>query len=311
MIDINKLSKAIGSDESIIGVSGGADSMFLLSMIASNRDKFACNFKVLHVNHQINSESSKWATLVSDYCAKINMSCEVVNIDVSKWGNNTEQAARRGRYDAFSKQPAKNIILGHHADDQVETFFLKIFRGSGPKGLRCMSYDSPCWFDTSKKVIRPLLDMTKIQLEEYVIEHDIPFVVDPSNTDTSYDRNWIRNCLLPFILDRIAIADINIRKVAYIQDEAYSLMTDLAKIDFVNIKLSENELDWRKLKMLSLSRVKNLIMHICTEHNLVDVSIHHVEAFSKGLLAANEDSRNELRLSNFRMHKCGKKIIID
>ena len=311
MLDIKKLSDVLGTGKSIIGVSGGADSMSLLYIIASNLDKFACSFKVLHVNHCINPESGVWANLVENYCKLLKMPCEIVEVDISLWGNNLEQAARKSRYDAFSKQDCKNIILAHHGDDQVETFFLKLFRGSGPKGLRCMKYSSTCWFDERKQVIRPLLDFTKSQLVEYTLAHNIPYITDPSNNDSNYDRNWIRNNLAPFIQERNEIADINIRKVIAIQDEAYDLMTDLAKIDFENVKITNSELDWRKVRSLSLPRIKNLVMFICAKRNLVDVSIHHVETFSKSLIFASDDSKNELRLKGFHIYKIGRRLIIN
>jgi len=299
------------SQRVLIGVSGGADSMALLHMIHQERDNLAKDFKVLHVDHQINPNSAAWAKLVEDYCASIDMPCEVVTVDVSMWGNNLEQAARKSRYDAFSKQDCDTIVLAHHADDQVETFFLKLFRGSGPKGLRCMSPNSPCWFDESKRVVRPLLDMSKSQLVEYVHDNNIPYVTDPSNVDISYDRNWIRQCLVPTIQERNEIADINIRKAAAIQEEAYGLMTDLARIDLDNVKMSNGDLDWKKLRLLSVPRVKNLVMFVCAENNIIDVSIHHVEAFARGLINADYDSKNELRLRDFHMYKRGRRVIID
>lgn len=311
MINVNRLVETLQTEDSLIGVSGGVDSMCLLHQIHVNRQKFACNFKVLHVNHHINVESNTWANLVRDYCESIDMPCEVVDVDITQWGNNLEQAARRSRYDAFAKQPFKNVVLAHHSNDQIETFFLKLFRGAGPKGLRCMTETSPCWFEMSKIVVRPLLECSKIELEEYVIKHDIPYVTDPSNADNAYNRNWIRNCLMPTIQARDEIADINILKVVRIQNEAYELMNDLAQLDLTSVTLPNGDLDWSKLKTFSSRRIKNLIMFICTRYNLVDVSIHNVETFSRGLIAADEDSKNELRLRNFRMYKIGKRIVID
>jgi tRNA(Ile)-lysidine synthase len=311
MLDVKWLVAQLKSDNALIGVSGGADSMALLHMIASDRNKFSCNFKVLHVDHQINPESSMWSKTVEDYCISLDMPCEVVKVDITKWGNNQEQAARRSRYDAFSKQNFKNVILAHHADDQVETFFLKLFRGSGPKGLRCMIPVSPCWFDDSKIVIRPLLEFSKFQLEDYVEKHNIPHVIDPSNIDTSFDRNWIRHELMPFIQARNEIVDINVRKVASIQNESYNLMSDLARIDFKATALSNDTLDWKKVKELSISRIKNLVMFICAENNVIDLSIHHVESFAKGLVDADSESKNELRMKNFHISKVGKRIVIN
>ena len=303
----------VDSKRALIGVSGGADSMALLHMIQTQRKfgNLSCEFKVLHVNHHISTESNTWAKLVSDYCDSIDMPCEVVDVDITQWGNNLEQAARRSRYDAFAKQDCDTIGLAHHSNDQIETFFLKLFRGAGPKGLRCMTESSPCWFDMSKQVIRPLLNHSKIQLEEYVAQHGVPFVTDPSNADNAYNRNWIRNCLMPTIQARDEIADINILKVVRIQSEAYELMNDLAEMDLAAVSLGGGDLDWSMLKTYSHRRIKNLIMYICTQYNLMDVSIHNVETFSRGLTVADEDSRNELRLKNFRMYKVGKRIVID
>jgi len=306
---INHLLK--DSKKVLIGTSGGSDSMALTHQIHQYRNNLSCEFKVLHVNHHINTESNTWAKLVEDYCKSIDMPCEVVEVDITQWGNNLEQAARRSRYDAFSKQNIDTIMLAHHENDQIETFFLKLFRGAGPKGLRCMSETSPCWFDLSKVVIRPLLNCSKTQLEEYVIKHNIPFITDPSNVDNTYNRNWIRNCLMPTIQERDEIADINILKVVRIQNEAYELMNDLATLDLESVSMVNGDLNWSRLKTFSSRRIKNLIMFICTQYNLVDVSIHNVETFSKGLLVADEDSRNELRLRNFRMYKIGKRIVID
>lgn len=299
------------SKKILIAVSGGADSMALLHMIVRNREKFNKDFKVLHIDHRLNPQSSTWAKLVKDYCDKHDMPCDIEEVDVSAWGNNVEQAARKARYSAFSKQDCDTILLAHHANDQLETFFLKLFRGSGVKGLRCMAESSPAWFDRSVRMIRPLLDMTRHDIERYVEENNVPFVTDPSNADVRYDRNWIRNKLIPMIQRRNEIADITIMKSISIQAETYELMTDLARIDLEKCKVSDTELDWRKMRSLSLPRLKNLIMHVCNEHNLIDVSTNHVEQFASGILNADEDSRNELRLRYFRMYKIGKRIIID
>lgn len=312
LIKPEKLAEILSkSDRAIIGVSGGADSMALLHVILQNRKKNNKDFKVLHINHNLHPDSGKWAQFVKDYCFKNNMPCEIANVDVSDWGNNLEQAARKARYNAFSTQNRDTVILAHHANDQLETFFLKLFRGSGVKGLRCMQDSTVSWFDKSIKLVRPLLSVTRYDIMKYIEYHSIPFIEDPSNLDLRFDRNWIRNKLLPFIQDRNEIADINILKSISIQSDTYNLMCDLAKIDLSNCEISKSELDWKKLKTLSLSRLKNLIMFICNDHNLIDVSINHVEQFANGLLTADYDSKNEMRLKNFRMYKHGKRVLIE
>jgi hypothetical protein len=116
---------------------------------------------------------------------------------------------------------------------------------------------------------------------------------------------------MPFIQARNEIVDINVRKVASIQNESYNLMSDLARIDFKATALSNDTLDWKKVKELSISRIKNLVMFICAENNVIDLSIHHVESFAKGLVDADSESKNELRMKNFHISKVGKRIVIN
>lgn len=299
-----------GAGKILIGVSGGADSMALLHVILRNRKKISNDLKVLHVDHQLNPDSKRWVQVVRDYCSINNMPFEAVTVDVASWGNNEEQAARKARYHAFARQDFDTLLLAHHANDQMETFFLKLFRGSGVKGLRCMSRKAPCWFDASKTVMRPLLGARRLDIEEYVRENCIPFVTDPSNSDLRYDRNWIRHELVPILEERNSLADVNILKAAEIQAETYLLMSDLAELDRTACSKPDGNLDWTKVQSLGLARIKNLIMHICASRNLTDVSTHHVEEFSRGLLSANLDSRNELRLRDFKIKKVGKTLVI-
>lgn len=312
LITTEKLCGILSNSKRILlAVSGGADSMALLHVILQNRQKINKDIKVLHIDHGLHPDSASWAIFVSSYCRENEMPCETVSVDVAAYGKNVEQAARKARYAAFLKQGYDTVLLAHHADDQIETFFLKLFRGSGAKGLRCMTTTTPSWFDQSVTLIRPLLDKTRHDINRYVEENKVPFITDPSNNDIKYDRNWIRNRLMPFIQKRNEIADIAVLKSISIQSDAYELMCDLGRIDMDKCMVSDTELDWRKLRDLSVPRLKNLIMHICNENNVIDVSTNHVEKFAIGLKNADEDSRNEMRLKYFRMHKIGKRVRIE
>jgi len=310
LIDEKELVRSLqGKGRLLIGVSGGADSMALLHIILQNRGKLSNEIKVLHVNHQINRESKTWAQLVHDYCTSNQIPVQVVNVDVSVWDNNEEKAARLARYDAFSKQEFDTLLLAHHANDQIETFFLKLFRGSGVKGLRCMAMQSPCWFDQTKLVMRPLLKVKRQQIEEYVEQYQVPYVTDPSNVDRRFDRNWIRHDLVPLIEQRNSKAYDNILHSVEIQTETYELIFELAEIDRQACSTSDGNLDWLKVKSLGLVRIKNLIMHLCAA-NLVDASTRHIEDFAKGLIETDMDGRNEMRLRGFSIRKVGKTLII-
>ena len=312
LVDISHLeSLLVNSSRIIIGVSGGADSMALLHQIVQYRDILNKEFKVLHVDHQISKHSGAWADSVADYCKLNNVACDIVKVDLARYGNNLEQAARNARYAAFTAQDCDTILIAHHANDQVETFFLKMFRGSGPNGLSGMQATSPCWFDTSKIVVRPLLNVFRQDIEQYVADNNIPFVTDPSNSDTAFDRNWIRQCLVPMLQERNEIADINILKVMKIQDETAGLIGDLAEIDIKHCLNNDGSFDWYKIKHMDIARVKNMFIHLCSQRNSVDIKTKQIEMFVTGLINASIDSKTEMSLEKIRVYKRGKRVYLE
>ena len=285
--------------------------MALLHQILQYRDILNKDFKVLHVDHQINPNSGTWANVVADYCKMHNIDCNVIKVDIAGYGNNIEQAARNARYAAFTAQPCDTILLAHHANDQVETFFLKMLRGSGPNGLSGMNAVSPCWFDTSKTVVRPLLNVFRQNIEQYVQDHNLPFVTDPSNNDTGFDRNWVRHCVMPMIQQRNEIADVNILKVMKIQEETAELIADLAEIDAGRCINDDGSYDWHKIKSMNVSRVKNMFIYLCSQRNSVDIKTKQIEMFVTGLVNATLDSKNEMSLEKVRVYKRGKRVYLE
>lgn len=308
--DLNKLAEILKPGrEIVVGVSGGLDSMVLLDILHRNRDFLRKDFKVLHVNHGISADSDAWARFVQEYCDLRGIQFCIERVDISKFGNNLEHAARQARYAAFAKQRADMLILAHHANDQCETFFLKLFRGSGLKGLRCMSMSGPSWIDPDMLLVRPLLDWSKEKIRSYAEEHGVPNIEDISNEDTTFDRNWIRHDLWPLISRRNEIADVNVLRSIALLNESWELTQDLARIDLGNCEFADGTLDWSKLKMLSMPRLKNVILHIIDQVGITGYSVHHIEEFAKSLIHADMDSRNEMRVKEFTMRKIGKKVV--
>jgi tRNA(Ile)-lysidine synthase len=308
--ELRKLATLLGPGERIVvGVSGGIDSMVLVDILHRNRSFLRKDFKVLHVDHHISAESAMWAQFVQDWCDVRGIPCEVVDVDITQHGNNLEHAARQARYGAFAGQQADMIVLAHHANDQCETFFLKLFRGSGLKGLRCMSKSAPSWIDPNVLLVRPLLDWTKDRIKDYAETHGVDNIEDHSNSDTKFDRNWIRHDLWPLISERNEIADINVQRTIGLLNESWELTQDLARMDLARCRNPDNTLNWFTLSELSLPRLKNLILHILDQNSITGFSTHHVEDFARSLPAGDLDSRNELRVKSFVMRKIGKKVV--
>ncbi|MGQ9507837.1 MAG: tRNA lysidine(34) synthetase TilS [Thermodesulfobacteriota bacterium] len=189
-------------DRVIVGVSGGLDSMVLLHLLTSLRQTYDLSLIVAHVNHRIRvNESEREAQFVRREALRLGLPFEYGEFEVKgfqeKEGLSLEDAARRVRFkffnDLLEKYQAHKIALGHHADDQVETLLLRFLRGSGIRGLKGML---PI---REGRVIRPLLDVWKDEIESFARERGISYVIDSSNVKRDYLRNRIRHDLIPLI----------------------------------------------------------------------------------------------------------------
>ncbi len=189
-------------DRLIVGVSAGVDSMVLLHLLNAYREAFNLSLIVAHVNHGLRpEESEKEAELVQKESERLGLSFEYGQFNVKEFqklgGISPQDAARRIRfhffYDLLQKHHAQKIVLGHNADDQVETVLLRLMRGSGLKGLKGML---PA---REGKVVRPLLEVWREEIESFAIEKKIPFLLDSSNLRDDYLRNRIRHALIPLM----------------------------------------------------------------------------------------------------------------
>ncbi len=189
-------------DGLIVGVSGGVDSMVLLHLLNACRVTFDLSLIVAHVNHGFRpEESEREAELVQKESARLRLPFEYGQFNVREFqklgGLSPQDAARRIRfhffYDLLRKHRAQKIALGHHADDQVETILLRLIRGSGLRGLKGIL---PI---RERRVIRPLLEVWREEIESFALEKKIPFLSDSSNSKKDYLRNRIRLALVPFI----------------------------------------------------------------------------------------------------------------
>lgn len=189
-------------DRLIVGVSAGVDSMVLLHLLNAYREAFHVSLIVAHVNHGLRlGESEKEAELVQRESERLGLPFEYGQFNVKEFqklgGLSPQDAARRIRfhffYDLLRKHGAQKIALGHNADDQVETVLLRLIRGSGLQGLKGIL---PI---REEKVIRPLLETWRGEIESFALGEKVPFLVDSSNLKKDYLRNRIRLSLIPLI----------------------------------------------------------------------------------------------------------------
>lgn len=187
-----------------IGVSGGPDSICCLHALKH----LGYELIALHLDHQLRKNSADDAIFVKEICSQMGVVCEVASLDVDDYRKQNhlslEEAARILRYQflfrAAKRANASALVTAHHAGDQVETVLMHIIRGTGLSGLAGMSYVSLLpEFDSELPIVRPLLDVWKEDILIYCQQNDLQYVVDETNQESTYFRNWLRNELIPQI----------------------------------------------------------------------------------------------------------------
>ena len=192
----------------LVAVSGGADSMVLLHALNSLAGKFRWKVSVAHFNHQLRGRSSDAdERLVRKAAAGLKLSVIVGTADVKRFAKKSrlsiEMAARNLRHEFLARiareRKISTVALAHHADDQVELFFLRLLRGAGGEGLAGMKWRAPSPVDRKVKLVRSLLDFSREELREFARENKIRFREDATNFSLDAKRSRIRYELLPLI----------------------------------------------------------------------------------------------------------------
>jgi len=189
------LNKNISTNEYIvIGVSGGADSMMLLSLL----ENFSNNIICAHIHHNLRVESDEEELFVKGYCASRNIIFETTKFEYED--KFSEKVAREKRYAFFeeilNKYGSKTLLTAHHGDDLIETVLMRLVRGSTMKGYAGIELISD---RESYKIYRPLLYLTKKDIYQYLENNGIDYREDQTNFDDQYTRNRYRKNLLPFL----------------------------------------------------------------------------------------------------------------
>ncbi|MBR2336359.1 MAG: tRNA lysidine(34) synthetase TilS [Clostridia bacterium] len=189
-----------------VALSGGKDSVCLLHILLSERERLGITVKAINVEHGIRGEESKRDSLfVKSLCKALNVPLKALEFDCVEFSRKNkmtvEEGARRLRYDSFFKLIdegfCNKVATAHHLADNVETVLLNLFRGASPSGLKGIPEISH-----AGKIIRPILGATKEELDEYALKHGLEYVVDTSNQSDDYSRNFLRLNVIPEIKKR-------------------------------------------------------------------------------------------------------------
>ena len=280
-LDISsRLSRAFPADRRyLIGVSGGRDSVALLHWLVNLGYK---KLVVCHLNHQLRGRSSYAdARFVEKLAKKYQIDFELGSASVpalaGKEKLSIETAARDSRYSFFARVAKRRrcdtIFLAHHADDQVETFLINLFRGAGTAGLSGMRETSTRPINgVELTIVRPLLGVWRKEIDDYVHKHRIKFREDASNKNLNPFRNRIRHRIIPY-LEKILGRNIRpaVWRAAAIAGE------EEAWIDSQLLESREAELSVTKLRALPVALQRRTIFKWLRAQNISEVGFDVVE----------------------------------
>lgn len=207
--DIKKRELVKAGEKIAVACSGGKDSMCLLHYLWTHKSELGIDVLAVNVDHSIRENSESDSNFVAKYCEKNGIKLYSFKVNAKQFSEDKkltlEQGARECRYRVFRSLVSKHLVdkvaLAHHLQDQTETILLNIFRGTGIAGAGGMDYIRDGIY------IRPFLNTNKSEIRAYVEMNDIPYVEDETNQDDDFNRNYIRNRIMPIIRYRWPNAD--------------------------------------------------------------------------------------------------------
>ncbi|MCK5361071.1 MAG: tRNA lysidine(34) synthetase TilS, partial [Gammaproteobacteria bacterium] len=223
-----------------LAYSGGLDSHVLLHALSALAESYPFSLLAIHVNHSLQPESNDWATHCQKVCDDIGVSLVIKTVTVSlDQGESLEAAARDARYAALAEVlPAHGLCMtAQHGNDQSETLLLQLLRGAGVHGLASM----PRIRSLSRgKLLRPLLSYSRDELHTYAVKHELNWLEDPSNQDSRFDRNYLRNEILPALRQRWPGMDKSLSRSARHAASAALMLDETGLADLLHCQTSGN-----------------------------------------------------------------------
>ena len=285
-----------------VACSGGLDSSVLLHLIFLNKKKIGQSLEVVYVNHGLQEESAEWGDFCRTLCDAYELPFTQLNINETvPRGESVEAWAREKRYALFAQVMSKGDLLftAHHQDDQVETFFLQALRGAGPRGLASM----PLFKNIANAIhARPLLNYCRNEFLSYAKENKLSWKEDLSNANTKFDRNYLRNNIVPLIEQRWPAYRKTISRLLNHQQDCASLMNEVGLED-LKLVSHENNLILDTLRTLSVTRQKNTIFTWLQELELQTPSSKHINQIISDLVNSTSDNAPCVNWKNVEIRK--------
>lgn len=251
---LHQLERLPPANRYLIAFSGGGDSMALLQGMVEIQSDTSPQLLAVHIDHGLQAESRQWLAWCEERCAGLGVAFSGRQLNLRPVrGESPEATARHARYAALAElmQPGDILLTAHHRDDQAETLLLHLLRGSGLAGLSAMPVSRP--FGPGL-LARPLLVLSREQILDYLRERGSDWIDDPSNAELDFDRNFLRNRVMPLLGQRWPSAATTLSRSAGHCAEANDLLQQQAEAGLTALCPQPDQLDLDKFSRYSLAQ---------------------------------------------------------
>lgn len=259
-----------------IGLSGGADSVCLAHILCENKEKLGIKkLKGIHIHHGIRGdEADRDLDFSRNFCEKMGIEFVSFYADVpkeaEKTGESIEECARRIRYSFFKESGCDKIATAHNLNDSMETFIFNLSRGASLSGLCGIPYVRDIY-------IRPLLDCSRTEIEEYITKNNLNFVTDSTNLCDDYTRNKIRHNILPLLYELNSSFDGAFSRCVNSLNNVKDYLTENA-CDLIDKSRRENYFECTVFNDCHMALKSQIVSLILKEQNAENISRDHINA---------------------------------
>lgn len=263
-----------------IAFSGGMDSTVLLHAVAHLAKQYRFpRLRAIYIEHGLQEVAQTWPAHCQRICAELQVPLTVITVDVAPTAS-VERAAREARYAAFAEHLHSDevLLMAQHLDDQAETVLFRLLRGAGVSGLRGIPEQRAL---NLGYLLRPLLGLSRQQLQNYAQQRGLQWIEDPSNASDGFARNYLRQHIIPRLQTRWPALRSTLQRSAQHMQEAQQLLDELAELDLKHAQpqaslawLQLPSLDLNAVRELSLARQKNLLRYWLAAFTLPPDSAH-------------------------------------
>ena len=310
MLESETVTSIISSktDNIYIAYSGGMDSHALLHL-ASSIAEIKSKITAVYVHHGLQIEADQWARHCETIALALGVNFQCLTVNAQKTaGQSPEEAARDARYGVLKPLLGEYdvLLVGQHREDQLETVLIQLFRGAGVQGLSGMPLISN--FGAGKKC-RPFLDIAKLTITNYAQEHNLSWIEDPSNQCNDFDRNFLRNQIIPQLKQRWTGLDITVSRTARHCAISHHQIEDLAQQLLSNV-LNDADLTLNITRLLELNRDKQhlVIRQWFTLKQLRMPTEKNVRAIINEVVLAKKNANPEIKIQKNSIRRYRKKL---